>query len=110
MDDRLEELEVDARKLVEDYAATSPYELNPNSNHVDKIIRSLAKRKLKNGFFFCPCRMLSDNKEVDAKIICPCEYHIEEIEKEGTCCCDLFVSPDYKPTTAVTQGLCREIQ
>ncbi len=101
MDDRLEKLETDARKLVEDYVATSTYELNPNSQHVNKIIKSLAKKKLKKGFFYCPCRMLSDNKEIDAKIICPCEYHKEEIEKDGICSCDLFVSPDYKPVSAI---------
>ena len=101
MDDKLGELEADARKLVEGYVAASPYELNPNSKHVDKIIKSLAKKKLKKGFFYCPCRMLSDDKETDAKIICPCEYHKEEIEKDGICSCDLFVGPDYKPASTV---------
>jgi len=100
MDDTLAQLETDARKLVEDYLKTAPYKLNPDSKHVDKIIKSLAKRKLKNGFFYCPCRMLSDNKKMDAKIICPCEYHKEEIEKYGICSCDLFVSPGYKPASA----------
>ncbi|GAX62177.1 ferredoxin-thioredoxin reductase, catalytic subunit [Candidatus Scalindua japonica] len=101
MNDTIEKFETDARKLVDDYVAENPYELNPDSHHVDKIIKSLAKRKLKNGFFYCPCRMLSDDKEIDAKIICPCEYHKEEIEKDGICSCDLFVSPDYKPASAV---------
>ncbi|MHC4139433.1 MAG: ferredoxin-thioredoxin reductase catalytic domain-containing protein [Planctomycetota bacterium] len=110
MDNTLVLLETDARKIVEDYVATSPYELNSDSRHVDKIIKSLAKKKLKKGFFYCPCRMLSDNKEIDAKIICPCEYHKEEIEKDGVCCCDLFVSPDYKPASEVKHGLCREIR
>ena len=101
MEDVLAQLEADARKLVEYYAETSSYELNPNTKHVDKIIKSLAKRKLKNGFFYCPCRMLSDNKEIDAKIICPCEYHQDEIKKDGICSCDLFVSSDYKPVSSV---------
>ncbi len=101
MDDGLAQLEADARKLVEDYAQSSQYELNPNTKHVDKIIKSLAKRKLKNSYFYCPCRMLSDNKETDAKIICPCEYHHEEIKKDGICSCDLFVSSDYKPVSSV---------
>ncbi len=90
MDDKLVQLEADALKLVENYVANSPYKLNPNSKHVNKIIKSLAKKKLKKGFFYCPCRMLSDNKETDAKIVCPCEYHVEEIEKDGICSCDLF--------------------
>ncbi len=101
MDDGIVQLETDARKLVEDYAGSSSYELNPDIKHVDKIIKSLAKRKVKNGYFYCPCRMLSDNKEIDAKIICPCEYHQDEIKKDGICSCDLFVSPDYKPVSSV---------
>ena len=101
MDNSIEQLETDARKLVEEYVETAPYKLNPDSKHVDKIIKSLAKKKLKKGIFYCPCRMLSDNTEMDAKIICPCEYHKEEIEKDGICSCDLFVSPDYKPAFAV---------
>ncbi len=51
MDDGMVQLEADARKLVEDYAESGPYELNPDSKHVDKIIKALAKRKSKNGFF-----------------------------------------------------------
>ncbi len=101
MENGLAQLEADARELVEGYAESSSYELNPDSKHVDKIIKSLAKRKSKNGFFYCPCRMLSDNKEIDDKIICPCEYHHEEIKKDGICSCDLFVGPDYKPVSSV---------
>lgn len=101
MNNSLEQLETDARKLVEGHAETAPYNLNPDSKYVDKIIKSLAKRKLKNGFFYCPCRMLSDDKEMDAKMICPCEYHKEEIEKDGICSCDLFVGPDYKSASTV---------
>ncbi len=101
MEDGFSQLEADARKLVEDYVGSSSYKLNPDSKHVDKIIKSLAKRKFKNGHFYCPCRMLSDNKEIDAKIICPCEYHQDEIKKDGICSCDLFVSPDYKPVSSV---------
>ena len=29
--------------------------------------------------------------EKDKKIICPCVYHIEEIDREGECHCQLFV-------------------
>lgn len=100
LNNEIVQLEIDARKLVEGYAASSPYKLNPDSKHVEKIIKALAKKKLKNGFFYCPCRMLSENRELDAKIVCPCDYHVEEIERDGLCSCDLFVSPGYKPVSA----------
>ncbi|ODS31602.1 MAG: hypothetical protein SCARUB_03263 [Candidatus Scalindua rubra] len=101
LDNVIVQMEAEVRKLVEDYVETSPYELNPDSKHVDKIIKSLAKRKLKYGYQYCPCRMISGNKEMDAKSICPCEYHEEEIEKDGICSCDLFVSLNYKSVSAI---------
>ena len=91
-------MESEVRQLIEKYVETSPYELNPDPAKVDKIIKSLAKRKLKYGYQYCPCRMVSGNDELDRKMVCPCDYHVEEIEKDGICSCDLFVSPDYKNT------------
>ncbi|GJQ59088.1 MAG: ferredoxin:thioredoxin reductase [Candidatus Scalindua sp. AMX11] len=96
MDNQLSQIETDIRKFIEEYVETGPYELNPNTKHVDKVIKGLAKRKLKHGQYYCPCRMLSENREIDDKIICPCEYHIEEIRQEGICSCDLFVRQDYQ--------------
>ncbi len=95
------QIEALIRKSIEEYVETSPFELNPDSNKVDKVIRSLAKRKLKYGHQYCPCRMMSGEREIDAKIICPCEYHTEEIKQEGICSCDLFVSQDYKSVSAI---------
>ncbi len=45
MGDKLVQLEADARKLVDDYVETTPYKLNPNSNHVGKIVKSLDKKE-----------------------------------------------------------------
>ncbi len=100
MDNGLIQAEADVRKLIEEYVETSSYELNPDSKKADKVIKSLAKRKLKYGYQYCPCRMISENKEIDDKMICPCEYHIEEIRQDGICCCDLFVSTNYKSAFA----------
>ncbi len=102
MDNQLSQIETEVRKIIEDYAETGPYALNPNRKQVEKVIKGLAKRKLKHGEHYCPCRMISENREIDDKIICPCEYHIEEIKDDGICSCDLFVSQDYQcasPTT-----------
>lgn len=96
MSNEIIKAEKDIRKLVENYVKTGPFELNPDSKKVDKVIKGLATRKVKYGHQYCPCRMMSGNKEIDAKIICPCEYHTEEIKQDGICSCDLFVSQDYK--------------
>lgn len=48
------------------------------SDFAENVIRMVNKR---NGN--CPCR-------VD-DFACPCEYHLEEIESQGHCHCNLFV-------------------
>ncbi len=53
------------------------YKLNPDSEHVAKIITGIAK---KDGH--CPCRI---NK--DETTLCPCD----EFVNDGICKCNLFV-------------------
>lgn len=53
------------------------YKLNPDKEHIDKIITSTLK---KNGH--CPCRL-----EQNETTLCPCDKFIEN----GICCCKLFV-------------------
>ena len=100
MSDELSRTEAEIRQQMEKYVETGPYEFNPDTKKVDKIFKSLATRKLKYGHQYCPCRMLSGNDETDSKIICPCEYHVEEIEQDDVCCCDFFVSQNYKSAPA----------
>ena len=65
--------------------------LNPDKKIVDGIMKGLAENKEKYGARYCPCRRVTGDKEIDAKIICPCIYSKDEIEKDGHCFCNLFV-------------------
>jgi len=60
------------------------------------VLKSLAEAEIKNllkkGQAYCPCRVLSGNKEADRKIICPCYYYMGEIEIMGLCHCSLFLN------------------
>ena len=80
------------RERIERYAEQSPFKLNPDEKTVARVIKGLAARKKKYGYDFCPCRIVSGDKEKDDKIICPCEYHKEEVSRDGKCHCDLFVA------------------
>lgn len=73
------------------YAEKNGFSLNPDRRITETIIRSLLARKKEFGERYCPCRKISGDKEEDKKIICPCVYHFEEIEKQGKCLCGLFV-------------------
>lgn len=73
------------------YAEKKGYLLNPDERVVDFIIKGLKKNEEKQGFQYCPCRRISGDKEKDAKNICPCVFHEDEIRKDGRCHCMLFV-------------------
>lgn len=78
-------------KQYKEYAAASGFMLNPNAKIVEGIVAGLLAREEKFGARYCPCRRVTGDKEEDKKIICPCAYHKEEIEKDGHCHCNLFV-------------------
>jgi len=75
----------------EEYSKENGFSLNPNRKVVEGIIKSLLEREKNFGFQYCPCRRVTGNSEEDKKIICPCVFHREEIERNGHCLCGLFV-------------------
>ena len=74
----------------EDYAAKNGFKLNPNKEVVKRIANGLLANEKKYGEKYCPCRRVVGNKEEDKAKICPCQWHKEEIEKQGHCLCNLF--------------------
>lgn len=72
------------------YADKKGYILNPNEEMLHLVIEGLTKNRNELGRQYCPCRIVTGNKEEDKSIICPCVYHEEEIETTGSCHCGLF--------------------
>ncbi len=64
--------------------------LNPDENALNSLLDALMRNKELKGEFYCPCRIPTGDKEEDKKIICPCIYHKEEVERDGHCHCFLF--------------------
>lgn len=88
-----EELEQQVQKLkkeYEDYAKENGFKVNPNIQISEGIVRALLMKEESFGARYCPCRKMTGELEEDKKIICPCIYHKEEIEKDGHCHCNLF--------------------
>ena len=81
--------------MVSKYAEQSPFFLNPDDIVINNIISGLVKNRMKYGYAYCPCREGKEIPEEDARNICPCQTHKEEIARQGTCECGLFVSKDY---------------
>ncbi len=72
------------------YAAKAGFKLNPDASKVYEILLGLARNRKNYGFRYCPCRPLSGDRKEDAKKICPCFWHRQEIATMGHCHCGLF--------------------
>ena len=79
------------RKDAEEYARKAEIKLNPDKKIVETVIKGLFKNKQVHGEVYCPCRVVTGDKEKDKEIICPCVFDKREIELDGHCKCFLFV-------------------
>jgi thioredoxin len=79
-------------KNYQEYAEQNGFKLNPNREVVERLIKGLLENEKKYGARYCPCRRVTGNLDEDKPKICPCQWHREEIERDGHCFCGLFVS------------------
>ena len=84
------ELKQKMYEWTEKYANKAGYKLNPDKEALDYVLDGLAIKIEKFGRRYCPCRIVTGIEKEDQKIVCPCVYHKEEVEKYGNCHCELF--------------------
>ena len=82
-------------RMVTKYVKSGPFFLNPDKATVKDIISGLVKNRIEYGYAYCPCRTVKGIPEEDKENICPCRRHKEDIARQGTCECGLFVSEAY---------------
>jgi len=82
---------ISLRQEYQGYASKKGFHLRSDEATLQRILQGLAMNQQKYGKRYCPCRRITGDGKEDAKIICPCVYHLEEIEKNGQCLCGLFV-------------------
>jgi ferredoxin-thioredoxin reductase catalytic subunit/glutaredoxin len=68
--------------------------LNPDTAITVKLIDGLLENQKRHGYWGCPCRLLSGNREEDQDIICPCHYWEQDVAEFGACYCGLYVSAE----------------
>lgn len=73
------------------YAESQGFKLNPGEEVLNFIIEGLLENEAMRGYRYCPCCVVTGDKQKDAKIICPCFYCKGDIEEIGHCHCGLFV-------------------
>ena len=66
--------------------------LNPDTAFTKKLVRGLLANQQRYGYWACPCRLASGNREEDRDIICPCDYMKPDVLEFGACFCALYVS------------------
>jgi ferredoxin-thioredoxin reductase catalytic subunit len=76
------------KKETEDFG----YHLNPDIEFTNDLVEGLIVNETRYGYWACPCRLASGNKEEDIDIICPCYYRDPDLNEYGACYCGLYVS------------------
>jgi len=73
-------------------AEQSGYHLNPEIDFTKDLVRGLIINEKRYGYWACPCRLASGNREEDIDIICPCDYRDPDLNEYDACYCALYVS------------------
>jgi ferredoxin-thioredoxin reductase catalytic subunit len=73
-------------------AEAGGYHLNPDVEFTRGLVKSILINERRYGYWACPCRLASGQKQEDLDIICPCDYRDPDLNDYGTCYCALYVS------------------
>ncbi|MFO7967206.1 MAG: ferredoxin-thioredoxin reductase catalytic domain-containing protein [Archaeoglobaceae archaeon] len=88
-----EEIDRVYKKLHEE-AEAGGYHLNPDEEFTRDLVRGLLVNEKRYGYWGCPCRLASGDKEKDLDIICPCYYRDPDLNEYGQCYCALYVTTE----------------
>lgn len=73
-------------------AESGGYNLNPDIEFTKGLVESLLINEKRYGYWNCPCRLSSGDKQKDLDIICPCDYRDPDLTEYDACFCALYVS------------------
>ena len=86
-----EETDILYERLKRD-AEAAGYHLNPDVEFAKGLAESLLVNEKRYGYWNCPCRLTSGDKQKDLDIICPCDYRDPDLTEFDACYCALYVS------------------
>lgn len=81
-------------RAIETFGEGNEFQVNPNKEKVEMLLEGMFNNEKNHGLKFCPCRLITKEREEDLKLICPCNFLIHETYKnkeDGECWCGLFV-------------------
>jgi ferredoxin-thioredoxin reductase catalytic chain len=79
---------------LETEAEASGYHLNPEREFTRDLVEGLLVNEKRYGYWACPCRLATGDKEQDLDAICPCDYRDADLLDWGSCYCGLYVSEE----------------
>lgn len=72
--------------------ASEEFMLTKDKEMVETLAEGVCENRRNHGLKYCPCRMTSGDFVADCKLICPCNFKIQQSYKQqGECWCGLFV-------------------
>ena len=80
----LEEINQLYERLKKD-AESYGYHLNPDVEFARDLVKGILVNEKRYGYWNCPCRLASEDKEEDLDIVCPCDYRDADLTDHGTC-------------------------
>lgn len=86
-------------------AEAGGYHLNPDKTFTLALVEGLLINEKRYGYWACPCRLASGDKEQDLDIICPCDYRDADLLDWGNCYCALYVSEEVLEGKRQTQSI-----
>ena len=87
------------------YAESGGYHLNPDTEFTKELVKSLLVNQERYGYWACPCRLATGDKQEDLDIICPCDYRDADLNEYNTCYCALYVSKAAKEGKAPIESI-----
>jgi len=66
-------------------AEANGYHLNPDVEFTKELVKGILMNEKRYGYWNCPCRLASGEKQEDLDIICPCDYRDQDVIEYDTC-------------------------
>ncbi len=86
----------DVRKFIDAVSAKQGWGVNRSESFLDHLVKGLQSTYNRHGFFLCPCRDGSGDKQADKDITCPCVYNVPDQKEYGHCFCCLFFDKEHQ--------------
>jgi len=90
-----EKIDVLYKRLYQE-AEAAGYHLNPDQEFTRGLVEGLLTNEQRYGYWACPCRLATGDKQKDLDVICPCDYRDADLVQWGACYCALYVSDEIR--------------